>query len=167
MVILTTLFFVCVLVVLVLTVPDQVQMWLDRAKEVIFTEFSWFYVLTFSIFLGFLLILSVSGLGNIRLGRDEDVPEFGFLSWLAMLFAAGMGVGLMFFGVAEPLMHYFSDITVGAPEHRQQQALLHTVFRSIGAFTPGRCTVRLHWLWLISVSATNCRLPCVLVFTPC
>ncbi|CNQ75603.1 TPA: BCCT family transporter [Neisseria gonorrhoeae] len=128
MVILTTLFFVCVLVVLVLTVPDQVQMWLDRAKEVIFTEFSWFYVLTFSIFLGFLLILSVSGLGNIRLGRDEDVPEFGFLSWLAMLFAAGMGVGLMFFGVAEPLMHYFSDITVGAPEHRQQQALLHTVF---------------------------------------
>lgn len=107
MVILTTLFFVCVLVVLVLTVPDQVQMWLDRAKEVIFTEFSWFYVLTFSIFLGFLLILSVSGLGNIRLGRDEDVPEFGFLSWLAMLFAAGMGVGLMFFGVAEPLMHYF------------------------------------------------------------
>ncbi|HFB4841262.1 TPA: BCCT family transporter, partial [Neisseria gonorrhoeae] len=126
MVILTTLFFVCVLVVLVLTVPDQVQMWLDRAKEVIFTEFSWFYVLTFSIFLGFLLILSVSGLGNIRLGRDEDVPEFGFLSWLAMLFAAGMGVGLMFFGVAEPLMHYFSDITVG--EHRQQQALLHTVF---------------------------------------
>lgn len=61
-----------------------------------FTEFSWFYVLTFSIFLGFLLILSVSGLGNIRLGRDEDVPEFGFLSWLAMLFAAGMGVGLMF-----------------------------------------------------------------------
>ncbi|HFB2637834.1 BCCT family transporter [Neisseria gonorrhoeae] len=128
MVILTTLFFVCVLVVLVLTVPDQVQMWLDRAKEVIFTEFSWFYVLTFSIFLGFLLILSVSSLGNIRLGRDEDVPEFGFLSWLAMLFAAGMGVGLMFFGVAEPLMHYFSDITVGAPEHRQQQALLHTVF---------------------------------------
>lgn len=128
MVILTTLFFVCVLVVLVLTVPDQVQMWLDRAKEVIFTEFSWFYVLTFSIFLGFLLILSVSSLGNIRLGRDEDVPEFGFLSWLAMLFAAGMGVGLMFFGVAEPLMHYFSDITAGTPEHRQQQALLHTVF---------------------------------------
>lgn len=114
--------------VLVLTVPDQAQMWLDRAKEVIFTEFSWFYVLTFSIFLGFLLILSVSSLGNIRLGRDEDVPEFGFLSWLAMLFAAGMGVGLMFFGVAEPLMHYFSDITAGTPEHRQQQALLHTVF---------------------------------------
>ena len=79
-------------------------------------------------FLGFLLILSVSSLGNIKLGNDEEEPEFGFLSWLAMLFAAGMGVGLMFFGVAEPLTHYLSDITSGTAEHRQQEAMLHTLF---------------------------------------
>ena len=79
-------------------------------------------------FLGFLVILSVSSLGNIKLGNDEEEPEFGFLSWLAMLFAAGMGVGLMFFGVAEPLTHYLSDITTGSAEHKQQEALLHTVF---------------------------------------
>jgi choline/glycine/proline betaine transport protein len=80
------------------------------------------------VFLGFLVILSVSSLGNIKLGNDEEEPEFGFLSWLAMLFAAGMGVGLMFFGVAEPLTHYLSDITTGSAEHKQQEALLHTVF---------------------------------------
>jgi len=80
------------------------------------------------VFLGFLVILSVSSLGNIKLGNDEEEPEFGFLSWLAMLFAAGMGVGLMFFGVAEPLTHYLSDITTGSAEHKQQEALLHTLF---------------------------------------
>ena len=78
--------------------------------------------------MGFLVILSVSSLGNIKLGNDEEEPEFGFLSWLAMLFAAGMGVGLMFFGVAEPLTHYLSDITTGSAEHKQQEALLHTLF---------------------------------------
>ena len=78
--------------------------------------------------MGFLVILSVSSLGNIKLGNDEEEPEFGFLSWLAMLFAAGMGVGLMFFGVAEPLTHYLSDITTGTAEHKQQEALLHTLF---------------------------------------
>ena len=78
--------------------------------------------------MGFLVILSVSSLGNIKLGNDEEESEFGFLSWLAMLFAAGMGVGLMFFGVAEPLTHYLSDITTGSAEHKQQEALLHTLF---------------------------------------
>lgn len=123
-----TLFFVLLLVAMILIAPDQTQALLNQAKAGIFANFSWFYVLVFSVFLGFLLILSVSSLGNIKLGSDEEEPEFSFLSWLAMLFAAGMGVGLMFFGVAEPLTHYLSEITSGAAEHRQQEALLHTLF---------------------------------------
>lgn len=123
-----TLFFVVLLVAMILIVPEQTQTLLNAAKSGIFANFSWFYVLVFSVFLGFLLILSVSSLGNIKLGNDEEEPEFGFLSWLAMLFAAGMGVGLMFFGVAEPLTHYLSDITTGSAEHKQQEALLHTLF---------------------------------------
>ena len=123
-----TLFFVLFLVAMILIAPTQTQALLDAAKAGIFANFSWFYVLTFSIFLGFLVILSVSSLGNIKLGNDEEEPEFSFLSWLAMLFAAGMGVGLMFFGVAEPLTHYLSDITSGTAEHRQQEAMLHTLF---------------------------------------
>ena len=123
-----TLFFVVLLVAMILIAPEQTQTLLNAAKSGIFANFSWFYVLAFSVFLGFLVILSVSSLGNIKLGNDEEEPEFGFLSWLAMLFAAGMGVGLMFFGVAEPLTHYLSDITTGSAEHKQQEALLHTVF---------------------------------------
>ena len=123
-----TLFFVVLLVAMILIAPEQTQTLLDAAKSGIFANFSWFYVLAFSVFLGFLVILSVSSLGNIKLGNDEEEPEFGFLSWLAMLFAAGMGVGLMFFGVAEPLTHYLSDITTGSAEHKQQEALLHTLF---------------------------------------
>ena len=124
----TTLFLVGLLVLLTIFLPAQTQNVLDLAKNAIFANFSWFYVLAFSIFLGFLLILSVSSLGNIKLGADEDEPEFGFVSWLAMLFAAGMGVGLMFFGVAEPLSHYLSAVTTGSMEHKQQEAMLHTVF---------------------------------------
>ena len=123
-----TLFFVVLLVAMILIVPEQTQTLLNAAKSGIFANFSWFYVLAFSVFLGFLVILSVSSLGNIKLGNDEEEPDFGFLSWLAMLFAAGMGVGLMFFGVAEPLTHYLSDITTGSAEHKQQEALLHTLF---------------------------------------
>ena len=123
-----TLFFVVLLVAMILIAPEQTQTLLNAAKSGIFANFSWFYVLAFSVFLGFLVILSVSNLGNIKLGNDEEEPEFGFLSWLAMLFAAGMGVGLMFFGVAEPLTHYLSDITAGTAEHKQQEALLHTLF---------------------------------------
>lgn len=123
-----TLFFVVLLVAMILIAPEQTQTLLNATKSGIFANFSWFYVLAFSVFLGFLVILSVSSLGNIKLGNDEEEPEFGFLSWLAMLFAAGMGVGLMFFGVAEPLTHYLSDITTGSAEHKQQEALLHTLF---------------------------------------
>ena len=123
-----TLFFVVLLIAMILIAPEQTQTLLNTAKSGIFANFSWFYVLAFSVFLGFLVILLVSSLGNIKLGNDEEEPEFGFLSWLAMLFAAGMGVGLMFFGVAEPLTHYLSDITTGSAEHKQQEALLHTLF---------------------------------------
>lgn len=124
----TTLFLVVLLIAMILIAPEQTQTLLNTAKSGIFANFSWFYILAFSVFLGFLVILSVSSLGNIKLGNDEEEPEFGFLSWLAMLFAAGMGVGLMFFGVAEPLTHYLSDITTGSAEHKQQEALLHTLF---------------------------------------
>lgn len=123
-----TLLLVILLLLATLILPEKTTALLDWAKAGVFANFSWFYILAFSIFLCFLFVLSASSLGNIKLGSNEEEPEFSFLSWLAMLFAAGMGVGLMFFGVAEPLTHYFSAITTGSPEHKQQEALLHTFF---------------------------------------
>ncbi|TMQ36061.1 hypothetical protein AO053_06585 [Haemophilus influenzae biotype aegyptius] len=66
-----TLFFVLLLIAMIFIAPEQTQALLNQAKSGIFANFSWFYVLTFSVFLGFLLILSVSSLGNIKLGQDE------------------------------------------------------------------------------------------------
>jgi choline/glycine/proline betaine transport protein len=68
----------------------------------------WFYVLAVAGFLVFVVVLAVSSYGLIKLGPDHSEPDYSYGSWFAMLFSAGMGIGLMFFGVAEPIMHYVS-----------------------------------------------------------
>ncbi|WP_371377945.1 BCCT family transporter [Thalassotalea aquiviva] len=72
---------------------------------------SWFYVLTVAIILGVVVFLSLSKFGDIKLGPDHSTPDYSVGTWISMLFAAGMGIGLMFFGVAEPLMHYLAPPT--------------------------------------------------------
>ena len=71
-----------------------------------FTSRAWFIMLTVSFMLIVTVGLALSRYGNIRLGHDDDRPEFSTVSWLTMLFAAGMGVGLLYWGTAEPLTHY-------------------------------------------------------------
>jgi choline/carnitine/betaine transport len=68
----------------------------------------WLFVLTASMFVVFVLWLAMSRYGKVPLGHDGEQPEFRTVSWVAMMFSAGMGIGLMFFGVAEPLYHYAS-----------------------------------------------------------
>jgi choline/glycine/proline betaine transport protein len=68
--------------------------------------FGWYYVLTTAGIVAFVFWLLLSPYGNLRLGKPDEVPDFNRLTWLAMLFAAGMGMGLVFWGVAEPLYHY-------------------------------------------------------------
>jgi glycine betaine transporter len=70
------------------------------------TEFGWLYILSVSCFLGFSLFLAFSKYGKIRLGKDDEKPVFSNMSWFAMLISAGMGIGLVFFGVAEPATHF-------------------------------------------------------------
>lgn len=72
------------------------------------TDFGWFYLLTVSFFIAFLLYLALSKFGKIRLGKDNDRPQYTTFSWFFMLFAAGMGIGLVFWSVAEPLSHYIT-----------------------------------------------------------
>jgi choline/glycine/proline betaine transport protein len=69
---------------------------------------SWFYVLVIALIAVMVLVLSVSRYGDIKLGPDHAEPDYGFLSWFSMLFAAGVGVGLLFYGVAEPVLHFLS-----------------------------------------------------------
>ncbi|WP_255769112.1 BCCT family transporter [Pseudarthrobacter sulfonivorans] len=68
----------------------------------------WLFMVLASLFVVFVLWLALGKWGNIPLGRDGEKPEFRTVSWISMMFAAGMGIGLMFYGVAEPLYHYIS-----------------------------------------------------------
>jgi len=86
-----------------------------------FTSRAWFIMLVVSFILVVGISLALSPYGRIKLGRDDDEPEFGTVSWLTMLFAAGMGVGLLFWGTAEPVTHYVA-IQQFAP--RQEAASL-------------------------------------------
>lgn len=93
------------------------------------TQLGWFYVLSVAGFLVFIAILTFSSYGRVKLGSDHSQPEFTNTAWFAMLFSAGMGIGLMFFGVAEPVMHYVSP-PVGEAETAEaaRQAMRITFF---------------------------------------
>ena len=90
--------------------------------------FGWYYVAAVAVFVAFALWIGLSRYGDIKLGKDDDEPEFSVMSWFALLFAAGMGIGLVFFGVAEPLSHYASPPpgVAGTPIQLAQRALTQT-----------------------------------------
>lgn len=78
----------------------------NAALNFALTHFGWFYLLTGITFVGFLVLLALSNYGKVKLGKDSEKPAYSTLSWVAMLFSAGMGVGLVFWGVAEPVIFY-------------------------------------------------------------
>ncbi|MBA3309536.1 MAG: BCCT family transporter [Nocardioidaceae bacterium] len=79
---------------------------LTTIVEWIIIDLGWFYLLVTTFFLVFVLFLAFSKYGKLRLGGPDEKPEFGRFAWFAMLFQAGMGIGLLFWGVAQPLLHY-------------------------------------------------------------
>ncbi|TWS27590.1 BCCT family transporter [Tsukamurella conjunctivitidis] len=93
----------------------------------IITDLGWLFLISASFFVLFAVFLAFSRFGRIPLGRDGERPEFKTVSWIAMMFSAGMGIGLMFFGAAEPIYHF-----VGAPpgmnSHDVAVAMATTMF---------------------------------------
>ncbi|MGM8214320.1 glycine betaine uptake BCCT transporter [Bacillaceae bacterium W0354] len=93
-------------------IPDSVlpegnlQNVTTKIQGFIVSKFAWFYLLSATAFLIFALFLIVSKYGNIVLGKDGDKPEYNYLTWFGMLFSAGMGIGLVFWGAAEPISHF-------------------------------------------------------------
>ncbi|MDV6247728.1 BCCT family transporter [Rhodococcus opacus] len=97
---------VSAIVVWGLVAPDNLDSTTGKALDWLVTDMGWLFVLSASGFVLFSLWLAFSKFGQIPLGKDGEQPEFRTVSWIAMMFSAGMGIGLMFFGVAEPLAHY-------------------------------------------------------------
>lgn len=75
-------------------------------QDFLVDNFGWFYLLSATAFLVFAIYLIFSRYGNIKLGKPNDEPEYSYITWFAMLFSAGMGIGLVFWGVAEPISHF-------------------------------------------------------------
>jgi choline/glycine/proline betaine transport protein len=96
---------------------DTVARAFSSIQGFIATSLGWFYILAVTLFLVFVIFLALSPYGRIRLGPDDAQPEYSYLSWFAMLFSAGMGIGLLFFSVAEPIYHAGVDVppAVDAP----------------------------------------------------
>lgn len=80
----------------------------SRLFEFTTRDFGWLYLLGVFAIILFLIWLAISKYGAIRLGGEKEKPEFPFFTWIGMLFSAGFGVGLVFWGVAEPMSHFFT-----------------------------------------------------------
>src|SRR5699024_9977811 len=104
-----SLLVVLAVVALALIVPDATDTVFTGLNNWIVANLGWYYMLVVGVFVVIAIGIGVSKMGKIRLGRDNEKPEFGLLSWFAMLFAAGMGIGLVFYSVGEPLSYATTD----------------------------------------------------------
>ncbi|MDZ7683873.1 MAG: BCCT family transporter [Gammaproteobacteria bacterium] len=109
--------------------PETASRAFGTLQAAITEYFGWFYLLAVTVFLAFLAWLALSRYGTIRLGQPDERPEFGFGAWFAMLFSTGMGIGLVFWSVAEPLLHYQNPPTGdGLTPEAARQAMVYTFF---------------------------------------
>ncbi|MBN8411539.1 choline BCCT transporter BetT [Halomonas denitrificans] len=106
---------IVVFLIFTMTLTEQAGALFDAGLAWVNDTFGWYYMLAAVAYLVFVLVISLSRVGNIRLGPDHSRPEFSLLSWASMLFAAGIGIDLLFFCVAEPLSHYLTPPDM-APE---------------------------------------------------
>ncbi|MDX1718308.1 MAG: BCCT family transporter [Anderseniella sp.] len=97
-------------VIVTLMFQDQASEFFTSLRNTLTTSLDWFFLSAANIFVLFCIFLMVTPLGSIRLGGRDASPDYSYMGWFAMLFAAGMGIGLMFFGVSEPMSHFASSM---------------------------------------------------------
>lgn len=109
--------------------PGNLESVSGIAQSFLQTNFGWFYLISATLILFFVIYLAFSKFGDVKLGKDDEEPEYSRFSWFAMLFSAGMGIGLVFWGVAEPVSHFYNP-PFGDPETPEaaKNALQYTFF---------------------------------------
>lgn len=112
--------------------------------------FGWYYMLVIVLCLGFVAWLAFSKVGQIPLGKDHDKPEFGYLAWTSMLFSAGIGIALLYYGVAEPVDHFL----------RPPEGEAGTIQVARNAMTYSFCTGD-SWLGTLCLARCDIRLFCL------
>ncbi|WP_099157466.1 glycine betaine uptake BCCT transporter [Virgibacillus ndiopensis] len=120
----TAVFWITLAITLVLSIfgivtPDKFGSVSGSIMNYISIHFGWYYLIIVTIFVVFCLYLIFSPYGKIRLGKQTDKPEFSYPTWFAMLFSAGMGIGLVFYGVASPVSHFIKTPPTAEPGTRE------------------------------------------------
>ena len=105
-----------IFVILALALQNQIEPLFSGLRDWLTHHMAWFFIGAANIFVVLCIGLILSPLGKVRLGGKDATPDYTYMGWFSMLFAAGMGIGLMFYGVSEPMSHYsaaMGGITVG------------------------------------------------------
>jgi BCCT family betaine/carnitine transporter len=101
-------------VLLTIIFQDSAAPFFDSLRQAITSNLDWFFLSAGNIFVLVCIACILLPIGSVRLGGRDATPDYSYLGWFSMLFAAGMGIGLMFFGVSEPISHYNSSVAAGA-----------------------------------------------------
>src|SRR3990167_3418284 len=131
--------FILLFGIVVIAMPEQAGAWLLEAQNWAANTVGWYYMLAMTLYLVFVVVTALSGYGKIKLGADHDEPEFSYLSWAGMLFAAGISITLFFFCVSEPLTHLVQPpqgeaMNADAARQAMQVLFLHWGLHGWGVF---------------------------------
>ncbi|NRG18136.1 BCCT family transporter [Rhizobiales bacterium] len=132
-------------VLFTLAFQDAAGPFFNDLRGTITSIFDWFFLSAANIFVILCLVLIVTPLGKVRLGGTEAVPEYSYTGWFAMLFAAGMGIGLMFYGVSEPISHFSSSLAEGAGSPESWAPLAGAAGNEAEAQRLGMAATIFHW----------------------
>ncbi|MGM0844797.1 MAG: glycine betaine uptake BCCT transporter [Bacillota bacterium] len=109
--------------------PEDFEEVTGRIQTFISTNFGWYYLILVTAIVIFCIFLIISPIGTIRLGKPDEKPEYSTTTWFAMLFSAGMGIGLVFWGAAEPLSHFISPpMAEGGSNEAIKEGMRYTFF---------------------------------------
>lgn len=135
----TSSIFIIISIALTLIFKEESETFFADLQTAVAENADWFFILAINLFLIFLIFLAAGKFGNMRIGGPNAKPEFKTISWFAMLFSAGMGIGLLFFGVGEPVMHFnnppMADAgTAAAAQEAMNFTFLHWGFHAWGVY---------------------------------
>lgn len=131
--------FIIVFIAVTIAVGEPMKDVFDKILNFLTTNLGWFFILSVNFFLFFMLYLAFGKFGEIRLGGQDAIPEFSKTAWFAMLFSAGMGIGILFWSVSEPVYHFLeppdgSTGTIAAAEQSMKYSFLHWGLHAWGIY---------------------------------
>lgn len=130
--------------------PESFSVYAAKIFDFTTVHFGWFYLLAMVFFVSFCLYLACSKYGRVKLGDDSEDPEYSFFSWISMLFAAGFGAGLVFWGVAEPMTHFAAPPFEGVEPRSAEAAAWRCVIPFLtGEFISGPFLPLSDWFLVI------------------